>query len=717
LVVGQANSDGSYTNIATTLGWDAGGSVAGTGSQLAASNTSIELLDVNGDRSLDLVVMGIGVAGITLNSTVVAENTFLRVMVANDRGGLDAYGAVVRLYDHDSGVLVAMRQANDTSLAALGNSGSYGADFFGLDPAKTYDIAVVYPGNDASVTVVTGKAGLGLGNIASGSLKEIVDSSLNSVSAGGKDVVWVAKENRSTSATGGYWLGSNLADHLLGDTGADVFTPNGARIGEAGDTLTGGGGRDTFVFNQLANLNTMATITDFTASAGADADTLDLGALLTKVGYAGTRDTAGVADWVQLQTSGGNTMLQIDAHTGASGASSGFVDLVKLNGVSGLSLSNLVTGGFVHLGGVNVSGIAADQTVTEAQARAGVQLAASATLAAEGAQWAGGFTGGILSVKLDNATAEDILGFGTQGGVSYSSITRALSLGGTRVATIDSTNNGIGSVGKLDISFDFSAAGASYASSAQQAAAVQTVMQSLKLTNSTFAPLALDRGISFDLTDSLGMQTQFFSGLRITPEANSGSLNGVKYVTGTESVETLVGTSLDETIVGYNGVPTAANTANLATATSYGDTLTGGGGKDTFQWLTKQAMNSETSEKITDFGFARGTGSGQGAAEADKLDLSQLLEGYNASSVLSDFAQVANVNGKLQLQVDYNGRANGTGFEKTWFVTLDNVSVDAANNLLVNGSSMTATAPGLSGNVTLDNALTQMLADQQFKVL
>jgi hypothetical protein len=320
-------------------------------------------------------------------------------------------------------------------------------------------------------------------------------------------------------------------------------------------------------------------------------------------------------------------------------------------------------------------------------------------------------------VKLDNATADDILGFGTQGGVSYDSITRALSLGGTRVATIDSTHNGIGSVGKLDISFDFSAAGVSYASSAQQAAAVQNVMQSLKLTTSTFAPLALNRGISFDLTDTLGMQTQFFSGLRITPEANSGSLNGVKYVTGTESVETLVGTSLDETILGYNGVPTVTNTANLGTALTFGDTLTGGGGKDTFQWLTKQAMNSDTSEKITDFGFAQGTGSGQGAAEADKLDLSQLLEGYTGSSVLADFAQVANVNGKLQLQVDYNGRANGTGFEKTWFVTLDNVSVDASNNLLVNGSTMTATAPGLSGNVTLDNALTQMLADQQFKVL
>ena len=85
--------------------------------------------------------------------------------------------------------------------------------------------------------------------------------------------------------------------------------------------------------------------------------------------------------------------------------------------------------------------------------------------------------------------------------------------------------------------------------------------------------------------------------------------------------------------------------------------------------------------------------------------------------MFSDFVQAANVNGKLQLQVDYNGRANGTGFEKTWFMSLDNVSVDAANNVLVNGSTMTATAPGLTGNVTLDNVLAQMQADQQFKVL
>jgi len=215
----------------------------------------------------------------------------------------------------------------------------------------------------------------------------------------------------------------------------------------------------------------------------------------------------------------------------------------------------------------------------------------------------------------------------------------------------------------------------------------------------------------------LGMHTQGYSGVRITPAANNVSLNGVNYITGTESVETLLGTTADETFVGYNGVPTEANNAGLGTALTFGDTLTGGGGHDTYQWLVKQVMNSDAAEKITDFGWAQGTGTGQGAAEADKLDLSQLLEGYSGSSTVSDFMQFANVNGKLQLQVDNNGKANGTGFEKTWFVTLDNVTVDAANNLVVNGATMAATAPGLSGNVTLDNALQQMVNDQQLKLI
>ena len=718
-VVAQNNGDGTYTNVAASMGWDAGGNKTTLSGRLNSGSTDTQLVDINADRSLDLIVFTSAGGAITLNSNGVAENTFLRVMVANDHGGLDAYGAVVRLYDHDTGALVAVRQASTTSIGNTANAGSYGADFFGLNPTKTYDIAVVYPGSDASVTVVTGKAGLGLGNIAPGSLNQIVDSSLTAVAPGGKDVVWVAKENRSTSATGGYWVGTNLADQMVGDSGADVFMPNGARIGEVGDTLTGGGGRDTYVFNQAANLNTAATITDFTATAGSNADTIDLGALLTKLGYSSSasRDATTAANWVKVTDDGANTTVQIDAHAGAAGAASGFVDVVKLNGVTGKSLATLVSGGFVHLGGVNVSGIAADQTVTEAQARSGVQLAAAAVLTAEGAQWAAGFTGGALTVKLDNATANDTLGFSSQGGVSYNGSTLALSIGGTQVAMVDSTHDGVGAVGQLDIHFDFSAAGASYASNAQQAAAVQTVMQSLKLTDNTYAPLALDRGVSFALTDALGEHAEVLSGVRITPVADTGTLSGVNYVTGTESVETLTGTAAAETLVGYNGVPTLANTANLGTALTFGDTLTGGGGTDTFQWLSKQVMNSDASDKITDFGFKVGTGTGQGAAEADTLDLSQLLEGYTVGSTLSDYVRAVNVSGKLQVQVDYNGKANGAGFEKTWFMVLDNVSMDTSNNVVVNSATMGATAAGLSGNVMLDNMLQQMVADSQFKLL
>ena len=602
------------------------------------------------------------------------------------------------------------------TLASYGNAGSYGADFFGLDPAKTYDIAVVYPGNDQQVTVLTGKAGLGVDKIAAGSLRQIVDSSLSAVAPGGKDVVWVAKEDRSTSTTGGYWQGTGLADQMVGDKGRDVFKPNGARVGEAGDTLTGGGGQDRYVFDVKETLNTPATITDFGASAGAEADSIDLGALLTTLGYTGARNAAGSASWsgwVKLVDSGSSSTLQIDAHSGAGGAASGFVDLVKLNGVTGKTLSQLVTGGFVHLGGLQLGGIAADQVVTETAAQAGVQLAAGATLAAEGGQWATGLNSSRLQVTLDKATADDTLGFAAVGGVSYDTGTRAVKIGSTQVATVDASLNGVGTAGQLAMVFDFAGAGASYSSEAQQAAAVQAVLKAVQLTSNTVAPVAFDRGITITLTDALGDTQDVFSGVGITPLANTATLGGVRYVTGTESVETLVGTTADETLVGYNGVPTATNTAGLGSALTFGDTLTGGGDKDTFKWLNLQLMNSDAGDKITDFGLKGGTGAGQGAAEADVIDLSLLLKGYSNSSTLSDFVRAANVNGKVQIQVDHDGKANHSGFEKSWFMTLDNLSVNANNEVLANG----AVVQGSGGNLLLSSLVQQMASDGQFKLL
>jgi hypothetical protein len=571
--------------------------------------------------------------------------------------------------------------------------------------------------------VLTGKVGLGLniaaalGNIALSSLQQIVDTNLKAVSPGGKDVLWVSREDRDISSNGGIWTGTSLADQLTGDRGHDVFKSNGAIVGEVGDTLTGGGGHDRFEFEQLADLNTMAVITDFRAAAGSEADVLDICKLLTAIGYLGARTASGVSSRVQLMSDSDSTTVQVDAFSGSGGISSGWTNLVKLKGVTGLSLEQMVSGGFIQLGGLNIAGIEADQTVTESVAKLGVLLAYTAALTAEGGQWASGFNGGVLSVKLAYATAEDTLGLlsPSPNGITLSGSDVLLS--GVKVATIDPNHNGSAMSGQLDINFDFSAA-PNLNTAALQAEVVQTVLRSLTLSNSYSAPLALDREITISLTDGLGDDTQVLSGLRITPVADSITIAGIRYITGTEAVDTLVGTNADEVLIGYNGVPVIANLAGLETGQfGFGDTLTGGGGKDTFQWLAKQAMNSDASEKITDFGFKRGTGSGQGSAEADVLDLSKLLEGYSASSNLSDFVRVSVVNHKVQIQADIDGQANGKSFEKSWFLSLEGTGINANSEVLVNGGTMQATFPGLQGNVTLDNFLQQMVFDQQLKIV
>jgi len=51
LVVALGNADGTYTNAAATMGWE-------VGADLNAQTTGLQLVDLNGDRSLDFVMMG-----------------------------------------------------------------------------------------------------------------------------------------------------------------------------------------------------------------------------------------------------------------------------------------------------------------------------------------------------------------------------------------------------------------------------------------------------------------------------------------------------------------------------------------------------------------------------------------------------------------------------------------------------------------------------------
>lgn len=167
---------------------------------------------------------------------------------------------------------------------------------------------------------------------------------------------------------------------------------------------------------------------------------------------------------------------------------------------------------------------------------------------------------------------------------------------------------------------------------------------------------------------------------------------------GTAGVDTLSGTAAAEYFLGSLG----------------DDTLTGGGGADKFVWPTLASPGNFT-QTLKDFGFKSASGSLQGSAEADGLDLSHLLSGLGSSANASAYLQFAkDANNKLVLNIDHDG---GSSFVADAHLVFDNVSVNSDNQLLVNGSTVAATAVGLSGVLGLNNLLDQWLADKQLTVL
>lgn len=110
-------------------------------------------------------------------------------------------------------------------------------------------------------------------------------------------------------------------DSLYGDAGNDTL------YGDDGlDNLWGGAGADTFMFLKETAFKNIDVINDFSKS---QLDKINIANLLQ--GYSPT--TKAITDYVQITTSGSDSILKVDADGGANG----FVQISTIKGVTGLT--------------------------------------------------------------------------------------------------------------------------------------------------------------------------------------------------------------------------------------------------------------------------------------------------------------------------------------------------------------------------------------------
>jgi len=143
------------------------------------------------------------------------------------------------------------------------------------------------------------------------------------VYTGGSDVVY--------GGAGADWIeGGDASDTLYGDGGADVIQGQDGDdyiIGGDGlDSVSGGSGADTFIFKAASAFNNIDVIYDFSTAQG---DKLHLTDVLQ--GFDPLTDA--ITDFVEITTSGSNSLLKIDA----DGGGNAFVQVATLIGVTGLT--------------------------------------------------------------------------------------------------------------------------------------------------------------------------------------------------------------------------------------------------------------------------------------------------------------------------------------------------------------------------------------------
>lgn len=116
--------------------------------------------------------------------------------------------------------------------------------------------------------------------------------------------------------------------------GAIVGGALGAVIGAGLDTMHGGAGADTFVFELASAFSNVDVIRDFSVG---DDDVIDLTDILDTV-YDPLSDA--IADFVQFTESSGNTFVEVDRD--GTGSTYSFAQIAKLEGVTNLASPELL---------------------------------------------------------------------------------------------------------------------------------------------------------------------------------------------------------------------------------------------------------------------------------------------------------------------------------------------------------------------------------------
>jgi Ca2+-binding RTX toxin-like protein len=205
-------------------------------------------------------------------------------------------------------------------------------------------VSISSPSDDISVSAgVTG----------SGQYESTIGSYMESITFdAGYSTTWDLTGGLTiTGTTSGQQLyGTAYADTIDGMGGSDTLWGNGGNDtiygGSGNDTLHGGGGNDmlqgnggtdnlygetgvdTFMFKSATALSASDNIQDFSTG---DGDKIDISDVISA--YDPLTDT--ITDWVQITTSGANSLLKVDTDGTANGTS--WTQIATIIGVTGLT--------------------------------------------------------------------------------------------------------------------------------------------------------------------------------------------------------------------------------------------------------------------------------------------------------------------------------------------------------------------------------------------